>query len=278
MTAYGVRLTAYHVRFTLLLLGVLLAAGCGTVLPTQQPMRFTLVASSSAQPLALDLARAMHRDYPDITVYVLPVANEAAAQQTLLSGQAGAALVAGDDAAAPELTARPIANDALAVVVHPERALASISLDQMNELLRGNLRAWPELNAGDGDIQIFAREPGSAARQVMNNVFLGPRPLTPTALLLPTDEQLRARVAADPNAIGLLPAAWLDDSVQGMPLEGREPYWVRNRWPDYPAVLAIWLLTPAQPAPAVQAFDEYLQSPAGSQVINRGYAALEVQP
>ena len=61
-----------------LLLASMAAAGCGTTLPTLEPERMTLAASSSALPLANDLAHAYHAAFPHIAVDVLALANEAA--------------------------------------------------------------------------------------------------------------------------------------------------------------------------------------------------------
>ncbi|MER2598507.1 MAG: substrate-binding domain-containing protein [Caldilineales bacterium] len=260
------------------LLLVLLLAGCGTVMPTQEPLRLTLAASASAVPLAHDLADALHGTTPNLVVDVLELANEMAAQHAVTSGQADGALVAGEVDIPTSLLAYHIADDALAVAVHPQRDLASISQAQLHDLLGGQLRAWSDLNAGDGDIQVYVREPDSGARRLIVGLLLTPRPLTPTAIVLPDDARLRDSVAADPNAIALLPAAWLNDAVRPVPIEGRGPEWVRQGWPDYPARLPISLLVPREPSSTMGLFSQFVASEAGRQAISQHYAAVEVQP
>lgn len=255
-----------------LLLAGLLSAACGTTLPTVEPVRLTLAASSSALPLAEDIARAYHNAYTHITVDVLPRANDAAAAQTVLAGQADLALVAGAAPASDGLSATHVATDALAVVVHPDRALDNLTGQQVQEILRGLLRTWDELDAGAGDIQVLAREGDSGPRQAMTGAFLGARPLTPTALVLPEDQQVRERVAADPQAIATLPAGWLDDSVRAVSIDGRGPDWVMRHWPGYPAELPIHLLTPATPSPDAAALRDFLLSARGQRLVSRSYA------
>lgn len=265
---YGRSLT----RLAALLFAVMFSAACGTTLPTVQPVRLTLAASSSALPLAEDIARAYHGAYSHITVDVLPRANEAAAAQTVLAGQADLALVAGPAPAIDGLSATHVATDALAVVVHPDRPLDNLTGQQVQEILRGLLRAWDELDAGAGDIQVLAREQDSGPRQSMTGAFLGVRPLTPSAIILPDDQRVRARVAADPQAIATLPAAWLDDSVRAVSIDGRGPDWVMRQWPGYPAELPIHLLTPATPSPDAAALRAYLLSTRGQRVASSSYA------
>ncbi len=221
-----------------LLLSALIGAACGTTLPTQEPVRITLAASSSALPLAGDIARAYHAANSHITVDVLGRANDAAAAESVLAGQADLALVTGAAPAGDGLSSRLVATDALAVVVHPDRPLENLTAEQMQEILRGLLRTWDEIGAGAGDIQVLTREQGAGPRQAMADAFLGNRPLTPTALVLPDDQQVLAHVAADSQAIAALPAAWLDERVRALSIDGRSPDWVMRQWPGYPAVSA----------------------------------------
>jgi len=263
--------------FTLVALGLilLLGAACGTTVATPQPQRLTLAASSSALPLAEALTAGYHAAFPQISVDLLPRANEAAATQAVLTGQADAALVSGPAPAQDGLQASHVANDALALIVHPSRALADLPSPQVPEILRGLVRNWEELGAGQGEIQVVTREEGAGPRQVAVDAFLGARPMTPTALVLPDDQQVRARVAADPQAMALLPAAWLNEEVRALSIDGRGPDWVARGWPDYPAELPIHFLSPTTPAPEVAALFDFMTSQRGQRIISRHYAPIQ---
>ncbi|HSN76816.1 MAG TPA: substrate-binding domain-containing protein, partial [Anaerolineae bacterium] len=252
----------------LLRLAALLVAGavslaCGTTLPTKEPVRLTLATSSSALPLADDLARSYRAAFPHIMVDVLALANEAAAAQAVLASRADAALVAGPAPAPAGLAASHVATDALAIVVHPDRPLDNLTGEQIPEIFSGRLRTWDELGAGDDAIQIVTREPEAGPRLALIEAFLGARPLTATAIVLPDDRQILARVASDPQAIAALPAGWLDAQVQAVAIDGRDPEWVARQWPGYPAELPIHLLTPITPAPEIAVLRDWLLSPSG---------------
>jgi phosphate transport system substrate-binding protein len=264
-------------------LAALLLAGaaslaCGTTLPTEEPVRLTLAASSSALPLAGDLARAYHAAFPHTTVDVLALANEAAAAQAVLAGRADAALVAGPAPAPAGLAADHVATDALAIVVHPDRPLDDLTGEQIQQIFNGQLRTWDELGAGDGAIQTVTREPDAGPRLALVEAFLGARQLTPTAIVLPDDRQILARVAGDPQAIAALPAGWLDAQVQTVAIDGRGPEWVARQWPGYPAELPIHLLTPTTPAPEIAVLRDWLLSPSGQRLVSQRYAPAPNQP
>lgn len=261
-----------------LLLASLAAAGCGTTLPTQEPVRLTLAASSSTLPLAGDLARAYHAAFPHISVDLLPQANEAATLQAVLAGRADAALAAGPVPASADLAASHVATDALAIVVHPDRPLDNLTGQQIQEIFNGRLRTWDALGAGDGDIQVVLREEGAGPRLTLSETFLGARQLTPTAIVLPDDRQILARVAGDLLAIAALPAGWLDDQVHALEIDGRGPEWVARQWPGYPAELPIHLLTPATPTQETAALRDWLLSQRGQRMISQRYAPAPNQP
>ena len=256
----------------------MLSAGCGTSVHTLEPERLTLAASSSALPLANDLARAYHAAFQHITVDVLPLANEAAAAQAVLSGRADAALAAGLMSVPDRLMASHVATDALAIIVHPDRPLDNLTGQQVQEIFNGRLRTWDALNAGAGDIQVLTREPEAGPRLALVDAFLGTRQLTPTAIVLPDDHQIVARVAAAPEGIAAVPAGWLDEQVKAVEIDGRGPDWVARQWPDYPAVLPIHLLTPSAPAPETIALRNWLLSPRGQRVVSLRYAPIASQP
>jgi phosphate transport system substrate-binding protein len=272
-----------HSGQLLLRLAVLLLVGaaclaCGTTLPTEEPVRLTLAASSSALPLAGDLARAYHTAFPHIAVDVLAQANETAAAQAVLAGRADAALVAGPAPLLAGLAASHVATDALTIVVHPDRRLENLTGQQMTEVLNGRLRAWEELGAGDGAIQVVTREPEAGPRAVLAEAFLGARQLTPTAVVLPDDRQILARVAGDPLAIAALPAGWLDGQVHAVTIDGRGAEWVARQWPGYPAELPIHLVTPPTPTPEIAALRDWVLSARGQRAISQRYAPGPDQP
>jgi phosphate transport system substrate-binding protein len=266
------------IRLAALLLAGLLSVACGTALPTQEPVRLTLAASSSALPLAGDLARAYRAAFPHITVDVLAQANEAAAAQAVRAGRAGAALVAGSAPVTDGLAARHVATDALAIVVHPDRPLDNLTVEQAQEIFSGRLRTWEALGAGEGDIQVVTREEGAGPRRALVDAFLGARQLTPTAIVLPDDRQVLARVAGDPQAIAALPAGWLTEQVKAIEIDGRGPDWVTRQWPGYPAELPIHLLTPNAPPADVAALRAFLLGPRGQRAVSQRYAPAPNQP
>lgn len=274
----------FHDRFTralihrpVLLLAVLLLSGflaaCGTAVATPVPVSLTLAASSSAQPLASLLADAYMQRNPHISVTVELVASELAAQSYVEQGRADAALLLATPPVAftEGLTGTQIAADALVLVVNPENPLENIGFDQARSVFTGRTRLWSELDAGFGAIQIMTREAGVGVRDALQQAVMGRRRFTPTALVFPGNRELREEVATDPLAIGFLPASWLDNRVKALTLEGMSHEWVALNVPGYPMVLPIYLLTAEAASPDVAAFQDFVLSEAGAELMNGRY-------
>lgn len=248
-------------------------AGCGTVVVTPTPVELTVVASSGALPLAALLADAYHQRNPHITVVVEPVGSEAAAQRYVELGRAELALVTASQPVtfSTGLTGTQVATDALVIAVHADNPMQNIGLEQARQLFSGRLRLWSEVDAGHGAIQVLTREPKVAERTTFEQAAMGRRQITPTALVLPGNRELLEALAADPLAIGYLPANWLDARVKALTLEGASHEWVALNVPGYRAPLPIYAVTAGPPADAAAALLEFALSPAGAELMAGRY-------
>ncbi len=255
------------------LLLALAVAACGTTIATPVPVSLTIAASSSAQPLAGLIANAYMQANPHISVSIEPAGSELAAQWIVEQGRADAAfLVATAPVAFSEgLTGTQIATDALVIVVNRENPLENIGLDQARAVFTGRTRLWSEFSEGEGAIQVVTREAGVGVRNALQQAVMGRRRFTPTALVYPGNREMLEKLAADPLAIGFLPASWLDERVKALTLDGMSHDWVALNVPGYPAVLPIFLVAPDQAGSEVAALRDFVTSEAGAALMAGHY-------
>lgn len=251
---------------------VALAAGCGTTLPTPAPVNWTLVASSSALPLAQDLAGAYQAAYPNVTIDLVEVANSLAAAEAVQTGKADAALLTWlSDDDLPTLRATQVATDAVALVVNPANPLTNLSIEQVRTIFAGKLRDWSEVDAGEGTIDLVSRETGSGVRAAFEKTAMQGLPIGSIALLAPGQRQVVEQVAGNPNAIGYLPAGWLDRRVKAIAVDGVRPERIAQQAPGYPLKLPIYLTTAETAAPDVARFVQFVGSSAGRKIVAKRY-------
>lgn len=258
-------------------------AGCGTHLPTPEPVALTLVVPDSVAPLAGDLASAYRASHPHVTVRIEPVANSLAAEARLAQGRANVALVTQQPelAAQQPLTATQLAWDAVALIVPSSSPLTALTLEQARQIFTGKVRNWSELGNAPKLLQPVVREDGAGARAVFDAAVLAGRQLTPTARILPGEQAMLDYVARTPGAIGYVSAAWLEalppeqrNQVRALAIDGAPPDPSMAVANGYPLRLPVYIVTPANVHPAVAELVAWVHGPAGQGSVQQRYERI----
>lgn len=128
---------------------------------------------------------------------------------------------------------------AWALVVHPRAPILDLTGGEADGILREQVRSWDTLlgedAAGEGDLTLLVQQ---EAFHWLSDTHPIPSRFTETA----TAEDIIARVAADPAAIGLVDAALLDPRVRALTVDGWDPY--RDGAADAPLAAARWIEAP----------------------------------
>jgi len=102
----------------------------------------------------------------------------------------------------------PVARDAIAVIVHPDNPVESLTLQQISDIYSGKLTNWKEVGGEDRPIVLLSRETNSGTHVYFLEevVRLGDSEnktlFSPDTLLLPSSEGITAEVRQNLNAIG----------------------------------------------------------------------------
>jgi hypothetical protein len=111
----------------------------------------------------------------------------------------------------------------LALIVNPSNPLSQLSLADLQTIFNGKVTAWAELakssclQCSDSSmkaIQPYVYAPGDEVGQVIQNLVPGVAARQANALLAPDPQAVRQAVAGDLQAVGLIPAFWLDRTVK----------------------------------------------------------------
>jgi hypothetical protein len=107
-----------------------------------------------------------------------------------------------------------LGSDDLVVVVNPQNSLQELTGSQVKSIFSGSNRAWSKYSKGNANsIQVWVYPQGNEIRQYFEDA-LSPILLNQAAHLAPDPAAMQQAVAADPSAIGYLPARWVDSSVR----------------------------------------------------------------
>jgi hypothetical protein len=146
-------------------------------------------------------------------------------------------------------TAYEIGWDVLVVIVNPSNPVQSLNRKELLAIYNGSARDWKTFmpaGSSGGQIQVWSGIEGDDLRQVFEGQILKQTAFTPFAFLAPSPDAMLFAIAADANAIGYLPARWLNDKVKTVALKDvpaedlKQPILaISNQLP--PAEMKIWL-------------------------------------
>jgi phosphate transport system substrate-binding protein len=230
-----------------------LLTACGAPLESHEPVYLRIAGSTSMQPLIEDLAQAYTDQQEYVTVDVQGGGSRlgiALARENRIDiGTASRKPTAGEEkdpeTGAKRLWWTAIAQDGIALVVHPQNAVGGLTLPQARDIFFGRVLDWEEIGGIPGEI-----------------------------VVMPSSEAVVEYVARHPTAIGYVSMGYLSPQVKALPVEGVSPTPEDIQSGGYPLTRPLYLLTGQEPTGEVKSFIEFALSPAGQAVVEQRYGRL----
>ncbi len=270
--------------FRSLALSILLCllTACGAPMEPHEPVYLRIAGSTSMQPLMEDLVRAYTERHEYVTADVEGGGSRLgvilARENQIDIGTASRKPTAGEERD-PETDAKrlwwtAVAQDGIALVVHPQNAVDGLTLPQVRDIFSGRILDWEEIGGASGEIVVVSREDGSGTREVFEEMVMGKRRVTLAAIVMPSSEAVVEYIAHHPTAIGYVSMGYLSPQVKALPIEGVSPTPEDVQSGAYPLTRPLYLLTGQAPTGEVKAFIEFALSPTGQAVVGQRYGHL----
>ena len=261
-----------------LLLTAFLLAGCTgtpasseTATASQQTLsgKVTFAGSTTMQPLVSKLAEKYNQSNPNVNLDIsaggTTVGISAMHDGTADIGMASRSLT---DDEAKGIQQYQIAIDVLAIIVHTDNPVKTLTLAQLQDIYAGKITNWKDLGGIDQAIIPIQREVSSGSRSAFDELALNKKeaeaPLLETTV---TAGDMAARVSAEEGAIGYVGFGNLDNTVKLIAVNNVEPTQVTAKDGSYPLVRPLILMTGPLTLPLAQSFIDYALSTAGQQYI-----------
>lgn len=166
----------------------------------------------------------------------------------------------------------PFAIDGVAVAVHPDNPVKSLSGEQVMDIYSGKVTDWKELGGEPGAIDLYGREDGSGTRETFTDKLLGKAQLSPSVNVVSSNGAMKTAIAQDRRAIGYVGIGHLDASIAGVALDGALPTQENAASGAYKVVRDLYMNTKGAPTGLTAAFIDYIYSPDGAKIIEEsGY-------
>ncbi|MDR0468391.1 MAG: substrate-binding domain-containing protein, partial [Peptococcaceae bacterium] len=119
-----------------------------------------------------------------------------------------------------ELKVFAVANDGIAVIVHPDNPITNLTKEQAAALFLGNTKNWADVGGATAPVMVQTRETGSGTRATLEEMILNKESVVGTATPYTSSALIKQAVAGDKNAIGFDSIGFVDSSVKAISLDG----------------------------------------------------------
>jgi phosphate transport system substrate-binding protein len=227
------------------------------------------------KPLLVSLTTAYSAQQPHLT-FDIQGGGSQLGQRLVETQQADIGLVSWSPPdLSDEVRLTPIARDAIAIILNTQNQSKGPSLRELRDIFSGRLLNWQEVDGPPSPIQVISREDGSGTRATFETVVMEDRAVTLTAIVLPSSQAVVDFVAQNPNAIGYVSFAFIDDGVYAAPIEGVAPTLESLASGSYFLTRDLAIITPKQGKPEIDRFIEFVLSPVGQAIVGERWGRVK---
>lgn len=228
----------------------------------------TVAGSTSVQPFAEKLAEEFMAEHPDIHINIQGGGSSAGVR----AAQTGAAQIGMSSRNLKEkekgLHETVIAYDGIAVIVHRDNPLDSLSREQVAGIFAGDFTDWRQLDGSEGSIHFVAREEGSGTRGAFEKMVMGERDISLRALVQASNGAVREIVARDPGSIGYISLGLVDERVKALAVDGAAATREAIIAGEYTLVRPFLFLSREEPVGTSKSFIDFIMGPVGQELLS----------
>jgi phosphate transport system substrate-binding protein len=173
-----------------------------------------------------------------------------------------------------------IAYDGITAVVNPANPVSNLTFDQLRSIYNGNISNWKEVGGEDKKIAAISRDSSSGTYEYFKEAVLKGDEYRPDALTQAATGGIVGEVSQNPNAIGYVGVAYLDDSVKALNLDkgngSVSPTLENIMSGTYPLSRPLYFYTNGEPSGLTKEFIDFVLSEKGQNIVSEiGYIPLK---
>jgi len=171
--------------------------------------------------------------------------------------------------------ANVIANDGIAVVVHPNNTVTELDITAVKAIYTGEIANWKELGGPSMPIVVVSRDVASGTFEVFKKLVLRGAKVKDGALMLASNKAVATTVAQTPGAIGYIGLGFLSEDVKALKIEGVTPSPETVKSEEYKLARPLFMYTNGKPKGLVKNFINFILSPQGQAIVKEvGYVPV----
>lgn len=254
-------------RFVLTLLCCGLAASGSAQSPAPVPgARVLLSGSSTMAPLMVEVARRFQTLHPGVQIEVR-MGGSGRGIDDARQGKADIGMVSRSlGATEGDLRGVPVARDGVAVIVHRDNPVQSLSERQLLDIYSGKVANWRQLGGRDAPLHVLAATREGGSSELISQYLQLPHEQIKARRLVGPNAQRVSEVAADPLALIWLSLGEAERNVRDgaaiklVAIDGVTASSQSVRNGNYPIARPLTLVTREEPRGIVRTFIEFCLS------------------
>jgi len=169
--------------------------------------------------------------------------------------------------------------DGLAVAVHPSNPVSELTLAQLAQIYRGEIRNWRDLGGNDAPIVILSRDTTSGTFVFFREFVVQERgqkrdaEYHPDTMMMPSTEALYQEIVRNPNAIGYVGLGYLKPTIKAIGVKADDasvavlPSINTVLDKTYPLARPLFFFAVGELAGALKTYVDFVLSDNGQQVV-----------
>ncbi len=159
--------------------------------------------------------------------------------------------------------------DGIAMIIHPDNPVNSLTLGQVRDIFSGKITSWKQLGWLDRHVDAVTREEGSGTRGAFEDLIMNKKEIDDGIMVQDSNGSVKEVVATDPYAIGYVSLGMVDERVAAVTIDGVKPTVAAIKNKQYKIVRPFLYLTMGKPEGDVQIFISYVLSKDGQELLKK---------
>lgn len=255
---------------------------CGSLLVLsscdgEQDQRLTITGSSTLAPVISELAAQYEQSRPGVRIDVQSGGSSRGVRD-VRQGLADAGMVSRALAENEgDLSTHLLAYDGIALIVHRENPIRSLSKQQIVDIYQGTIDNWRKVGGMDSPIRVINKASGRGTLEVFLKYFEIDNEKVRADLVAGENQQVIQTVAANRDAIGYVSIGTAEyeagrgTAIRLLPLDGVSASTASLRAGDYPLRRELNVITRGGPDSGLKAFMAFWRTPAAAKIIKSHY-------
>jgi phosphate transport system substrate-binding protein len=247
-----------------------------------QDVTIRIHGSSTVFPIAEQASNRYHQLHPEVD-FDIGGGGSGTGIAMLINGEADIADMSRLPKASEEadaiaegvnITVHTVAKDGIAICVHNDNPLTGLSIANITDIYNGTVTSWAAFGITgltSDNIKVVERDENSGTHDFFNEFFLDSAevPQAKVAAYQQTGShpETVTILQTENNAIGYLGLAYVDGSVNDVPVDGVAPSFNTVKDDSYPVARGLYMVTDGVPTGPVGDFIDFIFSEEGQSIV-----------